>query len=189
MDEVSPEGLQLEAGHEVQVRHLHLVQVQLQDGAVERDDAVRVHHVHEWLRDAEVPHAGHVDSVDVVPELDFFILVLGVLNGSHHEAHCVWEHQPTLLQPLVPCEHHRVQHALVQQEVPHPLCDYDVDLPHLQLHFLHSPRYYADHLFQVVVPHDLLAYAEISAFSMPMTFAAPARAAKMLMMPVPQPIS
>lgn len=69
-----------------------------------------------------------------------------VLDGTYVEDSLVGEHEPVWLQELVACDQHTVQHGFVEQELAHPLRDYDVylilrtrqflDVLHLALHDL-----------------------------------------------------
>jgi hypothetical protein len=70
---------------------------------------------------------------------NLLILVLAILNTSHEDGGLVGEDETLaiLAQVLVASPQDGVQHALVQQEVAHPLGDDDVDLGEGQLHLLH----------------------------------------------------
>lgn len=67
------------------------------------------------------------------------VLVLAVLDSSHENGGLVREDQTlaVLAKVLVTGPEHGVQHALVQEEVSHPLGNDDVDLWERQLNFLH----------------------------------------------------
>ena len=98
----------------------------------------------------------HVDAIHVLPELQLLFLIVRVLDARHIEFGPVRKHKSVRVQPLVPGEHDCVQHALVQQEVPHPLGDYDVHLLHRQLHLLHLAPDDGDLVGEAVVLHYLL---------------------------------
>jgi hypothetical protein len=68
---------------------------------------------------------------------NLLILILSILNTGHENRRLVGENQPIGRQVLIPRIQHRIQHRLIQQEIPHPLRDYDVDFRERQLNFLH----------------------------------------------------
>mmetsp|Transcript_9227 Transcript_9227/g.30455 ORF Transcript_9227/g.30455 Transcript_9227/m.30455 type:complete len:326 (+) Transcript_9227:542-1519(+) len=70
--------------------------------------------------------AAHLEPVDIVPERDG-----GCAAPEPREVvrRHVREHPPRArLEPAIACEQHRVEHALVQEAVPHPLADEHVKL-------------------------------------------------------------
>lgn len=70
---------------------------------------------------------------------NLLILVLAILNTRHENGSLVREDQalPIFTQVPVAGPQDGIQHALVQQEVPHPLGDDDVDFGKRQLDFFH----------------------------------------------------
>jgi len=70
---------------------------------------------------------------------NLLVLVIAILDAGHEDGRLVGEDEAlaVLAQVLVARPQHRVQHALVQQEVAHPLGDDDVDFREGQLHLLH----------------------------------------------------
>lgn len=85
-----------------------------------------------------------VKSVDVVPDYielavvffikvgrhtsDLLILVLAILNSSHENCSLVRENQAIGSKIFVSGIQDGVKHGLIEQEISHPLRDYDVDL-------------------------------------------------------------
>lgn len=72
------------------------------------------------------------------------MLVVGFshwLNKEWNGISPVWEEHAVGFQPLITRIQHRVQHALVEKAVPHPLGDYDVHLVHWQFYLFYlRPR-------------------------------------------------
>ena len=60
--------------------------------------------------------------------VDLLFLVLLVLDGADEQRSGVRENHPTRLEVLIPRQKDGVQHGLVQQEIPHPLRDDDIEL-------------------------------------------------------------
>lgn len=89
---------------------------------------------------------------------DLLLLVLSVLDTSGVDNRLVGEDQATLLKILVARPQHRVQHALVQQKVAHPLRDDDVDLRKRQLHLLHLALQQRDLVLHAVDLDNLLCF-------------------------------
>merc|ERR1712086_355180 len=136
---------------------LHL-DVDLLNEAGVGDHLIPVDTVHQWFCEGNFSDAGHVESVDIVPPGNHVILVLPVFNPAHVQSCFVWEHEPTLSQPLVSGVEHCVQHGLVEQAVAHPLRDDDVHLLNAsrQLDLLNLAPDDSDGVTQAIVRHNLL---------------------------------
>lgn len=70
---------------------------------------------------------------------DLLVLVVSILNSGHENGGLVGEDQTlaVLAEVSVPSPEHGVQHALVQEEVSHPLGNDNVDLWEWKLNLLH----------------------------------------------------
>mmetsp|Transcript_61804 Transcript_61804/g.165541 ORF Transcript_61804/g.165541 Transcript_61804/m.165541 type:complete len:213 (-) Transcript_61804:44-682(-) len=90
----------------------------------------------------------------MVPVADLLLLEFLVFDGSQIQHSSVGKQETTVSQPLVTGEEDRVQHALVEQKVPHPL-GYDyVNLVHRQRDFFHLALDVRDDITKTVgVPH------------------------------------
>jgi len=155
---VIPLQLQVEGAGEGDILLGACLNVYLLDETGVGDDLIPVDTIHQWFCEGNLPDAGHVEPVDIVPPGDLVILVLPVLNPTHIKCGFVWEHQPTLGQPLIPGVQHGVEHGLVEQAVAHPLGDDDVNLVHpsRQLDLLHLPPDDGDCVTQAIILDNLL---------------------------------
>lgn len=134
------------------------IEVECEDGTGVGDDGLELHGVDEWLSESSELKRGVVEAVDVVPDYEIsvsaqkhksmqggertsnlVVLVLAVLNTSHEDGSLVGEDQTLaiLAEVSVTSPQHSVQHALVQQEVSHPLRNDDINLWERKLDLLH----------------------------------------------------
>lgn len=101
----------------------------------------------------------HVKILNFIPEIDFSIIILMVLNSCHLHYSLVREHQPILFQKSIPSYQYSIQHTFIQQEVPHPLAHDNINLLLRSWQFfdvLHLPLDHLDHVLVVVQLDDLL---------------------------------
>lgn len=117
---------ELEAGDEVEFLLLHSAQVDVQDFAVVADHAAPRDLVDQRVRQRDFLDAAHVEVVHFVPEVYFVVLLVVVLDSAHLDDSLVGKHQSIRLQKFVPGVQHTVQHRFLQQEITHPLRDYDI---------------------------------------------------------------
>jgi hypothetical protein len=92
------------------------------------DEGIGIDSVNERLHISKLLDVAHVESVDVVPEVQLGVLVVTVLNGGNVERSLVGEDDTVLGEPLVTGEDNSVDHGLVEAEVAHPLRDDDINL-------------------------------------------------------------
>lgn len=71
------------------------------------------------------------------PTANLLLLVITILNPRNKNRRLVREDQAVLVEVGVAGVQHGVEHALVQEEVAHPLGDDDVDLGERHLNLLH----------------------------------------------------
>lgn len=121
VNEVVAPGRQAEGYAEGQVGRGALVQVEGQDGGGVRDDGLDVDRVDQGLRQGRLLERRVVEAVDVVPEANLLVLVLAVLDPGGVDDGLVGEDEAVLDQVPVAGVQDRVEHALVQQKVSHPL--------------------------------------------------------------------
>ena len=138
-------------GRELQVLSPDVLYINVVEQTVSGHDGLGLDDVNNGLRDDSGPDDAHVDAVDVLPELEFLLFVVRVLDA--HKVHFgpVGEHEAVRLEPLVPCVEDSVEHAFVEQEVTHPLGDNDVDLVHRQVDLLDLAFDYCDLVREPVV--------------------------------------
>lgn len=86
---------------------------------------------------------------------NLLVLVVAILDTGHKDSGLVGEDEAILLEVPVARVQDRVQHGLVQQEVPHPLGDDDVDLGEGDLNLLHLALDQGDLVLQAVDLDDL----------------------------------
>ena len=89
------------------------------------------------------------------PTPDLLLLVLSILDAGHKQRRLIREYQAPGLQVSISGVQHRVQHALIQEEIPHPLGHYDIDLRERQLDLLHLALQQRDPVGHPVRRHDL----------------------------------
>jgi hypothetical protein len=87
---------------------------------------------------------------------NLLLLVLAVLDASHEDGSLVREDEAVFGEVLVTRIQHRVQHALVQQKVAHPLGYYNVHLGEGQLHLFHLALQQRDLVAEAVDLDNLL---------------------------------
>lgn len=68
--------------------------------------------------------------------VDLLVLVLSIFNSSNVDASLVGKDDAAGNEPLVASKNDRVQHGLVEEEIPHPLAHDDVDLLNRELNLL-----------------------------------------------------
>mmetsp|Transcript_10114 Transcript_10114/g.27556 ORF Transcript_10114/g.27556 Transcript_10114/m.27556 type:complete len:306 (-) Transcript_10114:107-1024(-) len=153
---VFPQYGYLEGGVEGRVLLFHLLDIERRDERLVAANLVRIHDVHQRLRQCRPPDAVHVEAIHVAPPVNLIVPVLCVLNRHRPQRAFVRKYQTSRFQPLVPRVDDRVQHALVQQKVAHPLGDDDVHAPLGQLHLLNLSLDDRHPVRVPVVPHDLL---------------------------------
>ncbi len=76
--------------------------------------------------------------------VDLLLLVIHIFDRRDVQGGLVREHQSSRLQVLVTGENDGVQHGLVQQEVPHPFRDDDIELLDRQVCFFEFAFYKGD---------------------------------------------
>ena len=135
---------------------LHSLNINFLDQAVVGHHTLVVDAVHQRFGDGDLPDAGHVESVHVIPPGDLVVLVLPVLDTGNVQGGLIREHESSFHQPLVPGIEDGIQHGLVEQTITHPLGDDDVNLGHRQLDLLHLSTDDCNDITQVVVLHNLL---------------------------------
>lgn len=115
--------------------------------------------INNWVSNSYIFNGTHVKAVDIVPELDFGFLLLVILHCRHLDDSLVREHQAILLQKLVTCHEYWVQHAFIQQKVPHPFWNDDIHfgVPGQLVQILHLGLQHGDHLLLLVQLHNLLS--------------------------------
>ena len=91
---------------------------------------------------------------------NLLVLVLSVLDTGHEDGGLIGEDQAILDEVLVTGIQDCVQHALVQQEVAHPLGYYDVDLVEGQLDLLHLALKQGDLVTHAVALDNLLGLVD-----------------------------
>lgn len=91
---------------------------------------------------------------------NLLVLILSVLDTGHEDGGLVGEDQAVLDEVLVTGIQDSVEHALVQQEVAHPLGDDDVDLIEGQLDLLHLALEQGDLVAHAVGLDNLLGLVD-----------------------------
>jgi len=117
----------LPLAHEVQLRHFHLSEVDVEDFALVGNHVVFAERVDERVGERNLLDAAHVEVLDLVPEVDA-VLLLVVLDARDLHDGLVREHEAVRYQEAVARSQHGVEHGLLDQELAHPLGDDDVDL-------------------------------------------------------------
>ena len=67
-------------------------------------------------------------TIDVTPETDALLVQLASFAESEHHLRLTGSHDTICAEEAVPRMEYRVEHGLVEERVPHPLGDDDVDL-------------------------------------------------------------
>ena len=127
VDEVVSGYFQLEIAGKIDVGGGAGEEIEGQDGGGCGADGARIDAVDDGFVDGYFLEYAHVESVHVVPEIDLLLFVLLVLNGADVEDGLVVKYEPVGGEPLVASEDYRVEHRFVEEEVPHPFGNDDVD--------------------------------------------------------------
>lgn len=62
--------------------------------------------------------------------VDLLVLVVAIFNAANVEVGLVGKNDATRHEPAITREKHRIQHALIEQEVTHPFAHDDIHLFH-----------------------------------------------------------
>jgi hypothetical protein len=68
---------------------------------------------------------------------NLLVFILAVFDSSHEDCGLVREDEAIRNQIFVPSVKDGIQHGLIEQEIAHPLRDYDIDLWERQFNLLH----------------------------------------------------
>jgi len=118
----------LEVGSEIEILLLDSVQVDIQNLAEVTHDLISVSDINQGLDQSSALDARHLETVDIVPEVDLVLTVLLVLDGGEEERSLVGEEEAIRGQPAVTSNKDGVEHGLVEEEVAHPLRDDNINL-------------------------------------------------------------
>jgi len=128
LDVVVSSALQVEGRAEGEVLYLNGVHVKFLDETSICDNLLGVYNINQRLADGCLADAAHVESIDLVPPVDFLVLVCAVLNATDVQCGAVRHDHTARSQPLITSKQNSVQHGLIQQAVAHPFTDNDVHL-------------------------------------------------------------
>lgn len=137
MDVVRTGHLKLELGIKGQVFLGDRLDVDLLEDARSRAHRLTLDNINERLMDGNLFDGLHVEPVNIVPEVDLLLLILGILDTNQEHGGFVREDQALRSQVAITSVQDGVQHGLIQQKVAHPLTDDDVNRVNRQLHLLH----------------------------------------------------
>lgn len=99
--------------YEVQIRNFHSPQVNVQDLAVVTYHILLRHGVYQRVSECNAPDATHVEVLNSVPEVDFVIVLVVILDSPHVEDGLVGKHQTVWLEEPVACHEYTVQHRFL----------------------------------------------------------------------------
>lgn len=68
---------------------------------------------------------------------DLLVFIIAVFDSSHENRSFVWEDEAIRNEIFVPSIKDSIQHRLIEQEISHPLRDYDIDLWERQFNLFH----------------------------------------------------
>jgi hypothetical protein len=170
MDEVVATSIERVRLLECQIRSRDCVEVEGDDGARIGDHSLHIDSINKRLGHGGGLERGVVESPDIVPDwseiswrsfeeleshtANLLFLVVSVLNSRKEDSSLVREDEAIGLEVLITRIEHRVEHALVQEEIAHPLRDDDVNLRERHLNLLHLALKESDLVRHAIDGHD-----------------------------------
>lgn len=128
MSEIVSLQLEIERCGEFQIRLLHLVKINLLYQIGVGYDLPGINYIYKRFHNGNLSNTAHIKTIDIIPPVDFLVLVLTVFNGADIQSSTIWEHHSIGLQKLVSSIQDCIQHGLVEQTISHPFGNDDVNL-------------------------------------------------------------
>lgn len=105
----------------VEILRLEAMQIQPQHGARVCNDLIDVHIIHEGLGKRQPLNTREIETVDVLPKIEFFTTKGSILDPTDVERCAIGKEMPvTRFEPAISGEENALQHALVEEKVAHP---------------------------------------------------------------------